>query len=71
MKKQKELPLKFTGKMTVLVDVEEFDPMQFTVDDIDIVMEVVHVIIGKKGTMEVSSYGKKEGKKFKSMVEMK
>lgn len=68
----KSISLKFTGKMVILVDMEGYDPLEFTINDMDVVTEVMHVLLGKSGNIDnVQSYSEEEGKKLKTMVEGK
>lgn len=70
-KKPKELSLTFTGKMVVIVELEEFGPMEFTIDDKDMAMDIMNVILGVSGVMEPTFYSKTEEKTLKKLLEKK
>lgn len=64
------IKLKFTGKMSVLIELEGFGPMQWRVNDFDTTMKVVKVILDEtdnKSTF-VDSYDKKEQKTFEKIL---
>lgn len=66
----KEFALKFTGKMSILIELEEHGPIQFRVDDIDIALEVARLILKHTDNkMSVDSYGKREENTFKKMLD--
>ena len=67
-KKQEEITLTFTGKMVVIVELEEFGPMEFTIDDKDTAKDIMHVILGVSGTMEPKSYSAKEEKTLRKLL---
>lgn len=69
MTKKKELSLTFTGKMVVIAELEEFGPMEFTIDDKDTAMEIIKAILGVSGVMEPKSYSKKEEKTLRKLLE--
>lgn len=66
----KDFKLKFTGKMTILIEQEEHGPIQFRVDDIDVVLEVARIILKHTdNTMTVDSYNKREETTFKKLLD--
>ena len=77
MKKKKKrieradsLRLDLNGKLLVLLDTDEWGPIEFRINDKDAALEIMRVIIEHTdGISNVDSYTKKEGKKLKKMVE--
>jgi hypothetical protein len=66
----KEFALKFTGKMSILIELEDTGPMQFRVDDIDVALEVARLILKHtQHTMTVDSYNKREETTFKKLLD--
>ena len=64
------LRLDFNGKMLVLLDTDEWGPIEFRINDKDAALDIMRVIIEHTdGISNVDSYTKKEGKKLKKMVE--
>lgn len=70
VKKQKELKLDFTGKMTVIAELKNYGPIQWRINDKDAVLSVLQVILDKMGdTTSVDSYSAREGKTLKKMMD--
>jgi hypothetical protein len=68
--KEKELELKFTGKMSILIELEGLGPLQWRINDIDITQEVVRVMLGhSNNTVRIDSYDKKEQKTFTQILD--
>lgn len=64
------LRLDLNGKLLVLLDTDEWGPLEFRVNDKDAALEIMRVLIEHTdGVSNVDSYTKKEGKKLKKMVE--
>ena len=64
------LRLDLNGKLLVLLDTNEWGPIEFRINDKDAALEIMRVIIEHTdGISNVDSYTKKEGKKLKKMVE--
>lgn len=64
------LRLDLNGKLLVLLDTDEWGPIEFRINDKDAALEIMRVIIEHTdGISNVDSYTKKEGKKLKKMVE--
>ena len=64
------LRLDLNGKLLVLLDTDEWGPIEFRINDKDTALEIMRVIIEHTdGISNVDSYTKKEGKKLKTMVE--
>lgn len=64
------LRLDLNGKLLVLLDTDEWGPIEFRINDKDAALEIMRVIIKHTdGISNVDSYTKKEGKKLKKMVE--
>ncbi len=63
------LRLDLNGKLLVLLDTDEWGPIEFRINDKDTALEIMRVIIEHTdGISNVDSYTKKEGKKLKKMV---
>lgn len=61
--------LKFTGKMTLLIEVEEYGPIEFRVNDFDTVMEITKTLLKQMNNITiVDSYNKREEKKLRQML---
>lgn len=71
MAKKKELSLTFTGKAVFVADMKDFGPMEFSIDDIELTMEIVRSIMGVSGSFPVNSYNEKEGKRLKKLLNKK
>ena len=64
------LRLDLNGKLLVLLDTDEWGPIEFRVDDKEAALDIMRVIIEHTdGVSNVDSYTKKEGKKLKKMVD--
>jgi hypothetical protein len=77
MKKKKKrieradsLRIDLNGKLLVLLDTDEWGPLEFRVNDKDAALDIMRVLIEHTdGVSNVDSYTKKEGKKLKKMVD--
>jgi len=64
-KAPKELNLNFTGKMSILIELESSGPIQWRVNDMDTTQEVVRVMLRHlNDTVPIDSYDTKEQKTF-------
>ncbi len=76
-KKKKETPqpslrLDLNGKALLMLDTDEWGPIELRIDDKATAVELLRVIVDNLGTIStVDSYTKAEGKKLKKMVEGK
>lgn len=68
---ERRLRLQPTGRMSVIIEVEGYGPMQIRVDDLDTVLDVIGVLLGpdESGTMTVDSYGKRVEKRLKQVLD--
>jgi hypothetical protein len=65
-----ELVLKFTGKMSILIEQENHGPMEWRVNDMDIVMAVVRIILDKTDNKStVDAYDARTQKTFKKILD--
>jgi len=65
-----ELVLKFTGKMSILIEQENHGPIEFRVNDMDTVMAVVRIILDKMdGKMSVDPYDTRMQKTFTKILD--
>jgi hypothetical protein len=61
--------LKFTGKATLLIELEEYGPIEFRVNDLDTVMELTKTLLKQMNSITiVDSYNKREEKKLRQML---
>jgi len=68
--KPEEFQLKFTGKMTILIELEGYGPLEFRVNDLDVVQKVTSVILGVTDNITtVNSYGKREQKTMQKLLD--
>lgn len=66
----KEFKLKFTGKMSILIELEDSGPIQFRVDDMDVALEVARIILDHTDNkMAVDTYNKREENTFKKLLD--
>jgi hypothetical protein len=64
------LKLNFTGKATFVIELEDFGPMEYRIDDKEVVFEIFKVLIEKMGpTTPVDSYDKKTQKKLETLLD--
>ena len=65
-----DIKFTFTGKMSVLIEVEEHGPIVYNVNDLRVVKDVVGIILDAvNDTTPVSSYNKKEQAKFTKILD--
>lgn len=68
--KPAELSLKFTGKMSVLIEVEDYGPLQFRINDMELVKKVAEFIMEvTDNKTTVDSYNKREEKTLKKILD--
>ena len=66
----KELHLKFTGKVSMIIDLEEYGPLVYNINDIDVIHAVIRVILNSTNTSApVTSYDLQEEKRFRKILE--
>jgi len=76
-KKKKETPqpslrLDLNGKTLLILDTDEWGPIELRIDDKETAVELLRVIVDNMGDIsDVNSYTKAEGKKLKKMIEGK
>ena len=64
-----ELNLKFTGKMSILIGLEGYGPMQWRVNDAELVMKVARLILEETdNTTTVDSYDARERKTLEKIL---
>jgi hypothetical protein len=68
-KPDKELKLQFTGKMSILVELEDHGPIQWRINDKDTTMEVVRVLLNMNNITSVDGYDKREQKTFEKILD--
>jgi len=65
-----ELELKFTGKMSILIEQENHGPIEWRVNDMDTVMAVVRVILDKTDNKtSVNAYDTRTQKTFTKILD--
>lgn len=66
------LKLELNGKALLMLDTDEWGPIELRIDDKETAVELLRVIVDNLGNIStVDSYTKAEGKKLKKMVEGK
>ena len=66
------LKLELNGKALLMLDTDEWGPIELRIDDKETAVELLRVIVDNLGSIStVNSYTKAEGKKLKKMVEGK
>ncbi len=64
------LKLELNGKALLMLDTDEWGPIELRIDDKETAVELLRVIVDNLGNISsVDSYTKAEGKKLKKMVE--
>jgi len=62
--------LKFTGKMSILIEQENYGPIEFRFNDMDTVMSVVRVILDKTNNKtSVDAYDTRTQKTFTKILD--
>jgi hypothetical protein len=65
-----ELELKFTGKMSILIEQENHGPIEFRINDMDTVMAVVRVFLDKTDNKtSVDAYDTRMQKTFTKILD--
>lgn len=68
-KKSSSFKLDLTGKMTILIELDGYGPLQISVNNKDTVVEVIRMLLDMGGSiMDVDSYDKKTQKKFEKLL---
>ena len=66
------LKLELNGKALLMLDTDEWGPIELRIDDKETAVELLRVIVDNMGNIStVDSYTKADGKKLKKMVEGK
>lgn len=69
-KKSNNLKLDFTGKMSILIELKDYGPMQYRINDFDTVMKIMRVILdASNNTTTVDSYNAREQKTFQKILD--
>ena len=65
-----EFKLNFTGKCSILMELEDVGPMQIRVDDKEFVTKLMKLLVKEIGpTTDVNAYDKRTEKTYKKMLE--
>jgi hypothetical protein len=68
--KPDDLHLKFTGKMDILIELEGYGPLEFRVNDLDVVKKITSIILNVTDNITtVNSYGKREQKTMQKLLD--
>ena len=63
------LKLNFTGKMTILFEIEDHGPMEWRINDHAITMEICRILLNKiDDTLKVNSYNDTEEKQLRDLL---
>lgn len=69
MSKKNDFKVELTGKMTLLIEQEGYGPIQISVNDKDIVIQVLRKLLDMDGNiMNVNSYNARTQKTFEKML---
>jgi ribosomal protein L30/L7E len=64
-----ELRLTFTGKMSILIEQENYGPLEYRINDLDTVMKVLRLLLDEAGkTTPVDSYNARTQKTFTKIL---
>lgn len=66
-KKKDSLALKPTGRMSVIVEMEEWGPIEFKINDVDMTLAVVGVL-SQVPSIVVDKYTKRDRKTFERLL---
>jgi hypothetical protein len=65
-----EIKLNFTGKATILIELEDFGPIEYRINDMDVVINILELLLAEMGTTTpVNSYDKKTQKKLQKLLD--
>jgi chromosome segregation ATPase len=65
-----ELKLDFTGKMSILMELEGYGPMEYRINDKDVCLKIIRLLLKEMGpTTTVDSYNKRTGNTFKKILD--
>lgn len=65
-----ELPIEFTGKMSIIIELENYGPMEYRLDSKDVCVKVLRLLIQEMGpTTSVNSYNKRTENTFKKILD--
>jgi hypothetical protein len=68
--KVEDLKLNFTGKASLVLELEDFGPMEFNFNDKQVVYDVVKLLIDNLGEISnVDAYDKKTEKSFRNLLD--
>lgn len=64
------LHLKFTGKMSIIIELEETGPIEIRISDVDTVSTVIRAILPLlNNSFSVNSYNKREEKNMQKLLD--
>ena len=64
------LKLDFTGKMSILIDLAEYGPMEYRVDDKELCFKIIRLLVDEMGpTTTVNSYNKRTENTFRKILD--
>jgi hypothetical protein len=67
---ENDLKLKFTGKAIVLIEIDEYGPIEFKIDDLETVMKISKIMLDTTNNITpVSAYNKREENKMRKMLD--
>jgi hypothetical protein len=66
-----DFKLTFTGKMSILVELEEHGPLQYNINDMDVVLDVLRTVLNATDNKTpVNSYNKREEKTLRKLLDV-
>ncbi len=70
IKRQDYVRLNFTGKAVVIMELEDYGPIEYRINDVDVVLNLMKLVIAEMGnTTPVSSYDGRTAKTFKKLLD--
>lgn len=66
----KDLNIRFTGKMSIIIEMEQYGPLEFRINDLDVVTKVAGIILdATDNTMSVNVYNTNEKKAMQKLLD--
>lgn len=60
--------LNFTGKMVILVEIDDYGPIQFRINDLEVVKQITKILIKDNADLPIDSYNKREQNKMTQLL---
>jgi hypothetical protein len=68
---ENEFNLKFTGKASVIIGIENHDPIQFNITDPTLIGKIIELMVDESIdiSVDVTAYSKREGKALSKILD--